>query len=136
AAYQFVVYPKGAYILQMLRMMMVDHKPGERPFMAMMQDFIKSHYNEDVSTEDFKQTVEKHMTKQMDLDQNGKMDWFFNEWVYGTEMPSYKFEYQIEGTTLSGHLPHSGVSDSLKMLVPLSVEFGIGCVRLGSATII
>ena len=64
------------------------------------------------------------------------MDWFFNEWVYGTEMPSYKFEYQLEGTTLSGHLTQSGVSDNFKMLVPLYVDFGKGWVRLGSATII
>lgn len=72
--------------------------------MAMMQDFIKSHYNEDVSTEDFKKIVEKHMTKQMDLDENGRMDWFFNEWIYGTEMPSYRFEYQLSGgTNLSAH---------------------------------
>ncbi len=89
-AYQFLVYPKGAYILHMLRMMMSDPRNGDKRFMAMMQDFIKSHYNEDVSTEDLKKTVEKHMTRQMDLDGNGRMDWFFNEWVYGTEMPRYR----------------------------------------------
>ena len=91
-----MIYPKGAYILHMLRMMMFDQQqPATRRFMAMMQDFIKTHYNQDVSTEDFKRIVEKHMTTQMDLDENGRMDWFFNAWVYGTEMPSYKFEYQL-----------------------------------------
>jgi hypothetical protein len=137
ATYQFVVYPKGAYILQMLRMMMLDRKQGDRPFMAMMQDFIKSHYNEDVSTEDFKKTVEKHMTKQMDLDDSGRMDWFFNEWVYGTEMPSYKFDYQLAGgTSLTAHVTQSGVSDNFKMLVPVYVDFGKGWIRIGAATII
>jgi hypothetical protein len=135
AAYQFVVYPKGAYILHMLRQMMFDpHKDGDKLFMAMMQDFIRSHYNEDVSTEDFKGTVEKHMTKQMDLDDNRKMDWFFNEWIYGMEMPSYKFEYQLDGSSLSGHLTQSGVSDNFKMLVPVYVDFGKGWARIGSAT--
>ena len=33
----------------------------------------------------------------MDLDGNRQMDWFFDQWVYGTEMPSYKFEYQLNG---------------------------------------
>lgn len=136
AAYQFLVYPKGAYILHMLRMMMVDPRSGDRRFMAMMQDFIKSHYNEDVSTEDFKRIVEKHMTKQMNLDENGRMDWFFNEWVYGTEMPSYKFEYQIVGATLSGRVTQSGVSDNFKTLVPVYVDYGKGWVRFGAATII
>jgi hypothetical protein len=137
AVYQFLVYPKGAYILHMLRMMMFDRKDADKSFMAMMQDFIKSHYNEDVSTEDFKKIVEKHMTKQMDLDGNGRMDWFFKEWVYGTEMPSYRFEYQLgDGTSLSAHITQSGVSDNFKMLVPVYIDFGKGWVRIGAATII
>jgi hypothetical protein len=137
AAYQFLVYPKGAYILHMLRQMMFDAaQGGDKPFIAMMQDFIKSHYNKDVSTEDLKAMVEKHMTKQMDLDGNGKMDWFFNEYVYGIEMPTYKFEYQLGdgGATLSGRITQAGVSDNFKMLVPIYLDFGNGFVRLGSAT--
>jgi carboxypeptidase family protein/peptidase M1-like protein len=132
---RFMIYPKGAYILHMLRMMMVDPKSGDRRFMAMMQDFIKTHYNQDVSTEDFKKTVEKFMTKQMDIDGNARMDWFFNEYVYGTEMPSYKFEYQLNGNTLSGRVTQSGVSDNFGMLVPVYVDYGKGWVRLGAATI-
>lgn len=138
AAYQFLVYPKGAYILHMLRQMMYDRaNGGDKRFMEMMQDFIKSHYNEDVSTEDLKRTVEKFMTKQMDLDRNGKMDWFFNEYVYGTEMPTYRFEYQLVngGTTLSGRISQSGVSDKFKMVVPIYVDYGKGFVKLGSATL-
>ena len=79
----------------MLRMMMFDPRgTGDAKFKKMMQDFISSHYNKDVSTEDFKRVVEKHMLPQMDIEKNGKMDWFFNQWVYGTEMPSYKFNYK------------------------------------------
>ena len=50
----------------------------------MMNDFLKSNYNKDVSTNDFKIAVEKHILPSMDIDKNGKMDWFFDEWVYGT----------------------------------------------------
>ncbi|NNE98248.1 MAG: hypothetical protein HKN25_04425, partial [Pyrinomonadaceae bacterium] len=82
-----VMYPKGAFVLHMLRMMMIDPKARgldkDKRFRAMMTDFIKTHYNQDVSTEDFKRAVEKHITPQMDLYQNGRMDWFFNQWVYG-----------------------------------------------------
>lgn len=139
AAYQFLVYPKGAYILHMIRQMMFDQSSGgDKRFMTMMQDFIRSHYNQDVSTEDLKQIVEKYMTKPMDLDGNGKMDWFFNEYVYGTEMPSYRLEYQLGngGTTISGRITQSGVSDNFKMLVPVYVDYGKGFVRMGSATVI
>lgn len=136
-AYQFLVYPKGAYILHMIRMMMYEQRAGDAKFQAMMKDFVQTHFNKDVSTEDFKRIVEKHMTPAMNVDGNGKMDWFFNEYVYGTEMPSYRFEYQINSdNTLSGKITQSGVSNDFAMLVPLYVDFGKGWVRLGSATVV
>ncbi|HYO63988.1 MAG TPA: carboxypeptidase regulatory-like domain-containing protein [Pyrinomonadaceae bacterium] len=133
-AYRRLVYPKGAYILHMLRMMMFDAQTGDERFRRMMQDFIKTHFNKDVSTEDFKRIVEKHITPEMNIQADGKMDWFFDEWVYGTEMPSYRFDYKITGNTLSGTLTQSGVSDKFRMLVPLYVDFGDGWKRIGSAT--
>lgn len=133
AAYQFLVYPKGAYVLHMLRMMMWDRKTGDARFVAMMQDFIKTHFNKDVSTEDFKRAVEKHMTPEMDLDGNGRMDWYFNQWVYGSEVPSYKMEYAINGDTVTGRITQSGVSDGFHMIVPIYVDMGKGWVRLASA---
>ena len=137
AAYQFLVYPKGAYILHMIRMMFFTPREGDQRFQAMMKDFVQSHFNQDVSTEDFKRVVEKHMTKEMDLDGNQRMDWFFNQWVYGTEMPSYRFEYQLgpDGKNLSGRVTQSGVSDGFKMLVPLYLDMGTGWVKIGSATL-
>jgi hypothetical protein len=47
----------------MLRMMMYDSKNGgDARFQAMMKDFVQTHFNKDVSTEDFKRIVEKLMT--------------------------------------------------------------------------
>jgi hypothetical protein len=77
------------------------------------------------------------MTKEMDIDGSGRMDWFFNEWVYGTEMPSYRFDYQLGAdNSISGRVTQSGVSDNFAMLVPIYLDFGKGWVKLGSATII
>jgi hypothetical protein len=135
---RFMIYPKGAYILHMIRMMLYTSRDGDRRFQELMKDFVQTYFNRDVSTEDFKHIVEKHLPHEMDLDGNGSMDWFFNEWVYGTEMPSYRFEYQLsaDGTTISGRITQSGVSDKFKMLVPIYIDFGKGWVRLGSATLI
>jgi hypothetical protein len=136
AAARFLIYPKGAYILHMLRMMMYKHGQGggDAAFQAMMKDFVQTHYNQAVSTEDFKRTVEKHITKEMDIDKNGKMDWFFDEFVYGTEVPAYKFEYNVskEGV-LNGKITQSGVSDRFVMLVPIYADMGKGWAKLGSA---
>lgn len=135
---RYMIYPKGAYILHMLRMMMYDKKAkdGDERFRAMMQDFVKTYYNDDITTEDFKRIVDKYITPDMDIDGNGRMDWFFNEWVYGTDVPTYQFDYQINGTKLSGRIMQSGVSDNFRMLVPVYVDFGKGWVRLGSARLL
>jgi hypothetical protein len=138
---QNMIYPKGAYILHMIRMMMYDHRggTGDSRFQKMMQDFLASNYNKDVSTNDFKLAVEKHMLPSMDLGGNGKMDWFFDEWVYGSDMPSYKLTYSTasEGgkTILNGQLTQSGVSDSFRMLVPIYMDFGKGWNYFASARI-
>jgi len=122
--------------LEMRQMMKDSNQVGDKRFIAMMQDFIKSHYNKDVSTEDLKRIVEKHMTKEMDLAGNKRMDWFFDQWVYGTEMPSYQFDYQIGSDgALTGKITQSGVSPKFMMPIPVYVDYGKGWVRLGVAGI-
>lgn len=143
AVAQSMIYPKGAYILQMLRMMMFDHKGGtqDQHFQETMRDLIVSHINKDISTNDFKLTVEKHILPSMNVDKNGKMDWFFDEYVYGTDMPSYKLTYTLtpgEGgkTNFSAKIEQSGVSKDFVMLVPIYLDFGKGWIYLGSATMV
>ncbi|HEY2865949.1 MAG TPA: M1 family aminopeptidase [Pyrinomonadaceae bacterium] len=139
---RFMIYPKGAFILHMIRMMMYDNRgTGDARFQKMMQDFLATHYNSDISTEDFKKAVEAHIIPAMNVDKNGKMDWFFDEWVYGTEMPSYKLTYSLAGgeggkTTLNAKLTQSGVSKNFAMVVPIYADFGNGWARLGSATMV
>jgi hypothetical protein len=80
------------------------------------------------------------MTKQMDLQGNGRMDWFFDEWVYGMQVPRYHFEYQdspAEGgkTKLHITITQSDVDEHFAMLVPVFADFGKGMVRLGNVGI-
>ena len=137
-----LIYPKGSYILHMIRMMMYDGKggTGDARFSKMMKDFVASNFNKDVSTEDFKRIVEKHITPEMDVDKNGKMDWFFDQWVYGTEVPAYKIEYSVgksgDRGILNAKITQSGVSDNFVMPVPVYVDFGDGFVSLGTVTMV
>ena len=135
---RFLLYPKGAYILHMLRMMMYQQtKGGDARFQQMMKDFVQTHFNQPVSTEDFKAAVEKHMTPEMNVDNNGKMDWFFNQWVYGTQVPAYKLEYKLSSEgVLNGKITQSGVSDDFVMLVPIYIDTGKGWAKLGSARMV
>ena len=135
-AYQNVTYPKGAYVLQMLRSMMYDPNEKDKPFIAMMHDFVEKHRDRPASTESFKAIAEKHMTKLMDLDKNSRLDWFFDEWVYGTQVPKYHFEYQLAGgdsgnVKLHMTVAQSQVDDHFSMLVPVYADFGKGMIRIG-----
>ncbi len=138
--YQNLVYPKGAYILQMIRMMMWQRKDGDAEFITMMRDFASTYRLRAATTEDFKAMVEKHMTPQMDIEGNHTMDWFFLEYVYGTDLPVYHFESQATptdtGVTLHFKLTQSGVPESFKNLVPIYLEFADGKVtRLGEVKV-
>jgi hypothetical protein len=125
----------------MLRWMMHDRQTGDQKFIAMMRDFVKTHYNDNASTESFKAVVEKHMTDQMNLDGNKRMDWFFNQWVYGIEVPRYKFDYTLTAESdgkvmLRGKVTQSDVSPNFKMVVPIYLDFGKGIIRLGTIAVI
>jgi hypothetical protein len=134
-----LIYPKGAYVLHMVRMMMWDRKNGDQLFRDTIQDFVKTYANKAATTEDFKSIIEKHMTPEMDLQGNHRLDWFFNEYVYGTILPSYKLDYSFDkdpsGDVLfSFKVTQAGVDDNFRMLVPIYLELADGhTVNLGRA---
>ena len=87
------------------------------------------------------------MTPDMDAVGHGKMDWFFDEYVYGTALPSYQFNASFgKGSTgdvtLSYVLTQSQVDASFVMLVPIYVELSDGrvafvgrVIRRGDSTV-
>jgi hypothetical protein len=137
-----LIYPKGAYVLHMIRMMMYDRQTGDKNFKEMMHDFASTYRGRAASTEDFKAIVEKHLTPEMQRIGGGKMDWFFDEYVYGTELPTYAIDSSFDKSTdgeivLSFKVTQSHVSDSFRMLVPMYMELADGqVVSLGRASII
>jgi len=144
-AYQGLTYSKGAFVLSMLRSMMRADQapPGDRDktFIDMMHDFIESHRETSASTESFKAIVEKHMTKEMDLQKNGRLDWFFNEWVYGTEIPRYDLKYETASASggvvkIKVQLTQSEVDNNFAMIVPIFGDFGNGMIRLAQIPIV
>jgi hypothetical protein len=142
-----LIYPKGAYVLHMIRMMMHDNRTGDQQFKELMRDFVQTYRGKAATTEDFKAIVEKHMTREMDLEGNHKMDWFFDEYVYGTQLPRYSmdssFDTGADGDVVFGmKLTQAGVDAKFRMLVPIYLEmddgrlFALGRARLvGSSTV-
>jgi hypothetical protein len=122
-----LIYPKGGYILHMIRMMLWDRQSGDENFKQTMRDFVRTYSGHAATTEDFKAIVEKHMTPEMAAFGRGKMDWFFDEYVYGTAFPAYKiqdsFDKDANGdVVLSLKLTQANVNESFRMLVPIYLE--------------
>jgi aminopeptidase N len=143
-AYARVVYLKGAYVLQMLRSLMHDDKTGDKDFTEMLQDFVKTKMFQSATTEEFQAVAERHM-KQRNFQENGKLDWFFAQWLYGTEIPRYALEYSIKTEadgqiSFNGKLTQSEVSARFATMLPVYMDFDGRAVRVltvpvvGSAT--
>ncbi len=129
--YSTVIYDKGGWILNMLRMMLFDSmaRDPDAAFKAMMHDFTATYANKAASTEDFEAIVNKHMTPVMDLDRTHTMDWFFREYVYGTGIPDYTLSYQISSASsgqwkVTGTLTRTGVASNWEDLIPLYLHLG------------
>ena len=123
-SYELMTYQKGAWVLHMLRNMMLNTRNmDESKFKAMMRDFYATYRGKRASTLDFQQTVEKHVGQ--------PMDWFFNEWVYGTAVPTYTLSWNAE-TDSAGkpavrlRVRQSDVPVGFAMYVPLLIEFDEG----------
>jgi len=120
--YADIIYEKGAYVLHMLRNMMMDfdNKSDDR-FKKMMADFVETYRGKNACTEDFKAIVEKHIGEDV--------SWFFDQWVYGVEIPTYTFSYAVEKTPegkyeITCEVTQEDVSKGFKMWVPILLNFG------------
>jgi aminopeptidase N len=131
--YSLMVYAKGAWVLQMLRNVMIDFRTmKEDAFTAMMQDFYQQYRGRRASTHDFQRVVEQHV--------NLPMDWFFNEWISGTAIPTYILSWHADPTTDHQYLLHvrvrqQDVPSDFVMPVPLDIEFKTGAHAIVRVTV-
>ena len=119
--YSTIVYGKGAWVLQMLRNMMLDLKTmNEDVFTETMRDFYTQYRGRSASTRDFQRVVEAHMGL--------PMGWFFDEWVYSSAIPTFILSWRVDSTAGHPHLLHvrvrqEGVPPTFVMPVPLLIKF-------------
>jgi|SoiMethySBSTD1v2_1073268.scaffolds.fasta_scaffold00601_20 peptidase M1-like protein len=128
---RYMIYSKGAFVLHMLRMMMrEDRVPDpDRLFKAMMADFVKTWSGKNPSTDDFKAIAERHMIKDMDLAANGKLDYFFNQWVHGTDIPTLTSALEVTDIgggkyKIAGTITQAGVPADFRTRVPIYLDLG------------
>jgi hypothetical protein len=139
-AYSRLVYPKGAYILQMIRLLMRDEKTGDQDFSDMMKDYVKTYLYRNATSENFIGVVQKHMKPNMDVDGSHSMGWFTRQWIYGTDLPKYRLDYSLKPTPdgkirLAARITQSDVSPDFGMRVPLYLDYEGRVIRVGSTVV-
>jgi hypothetical protein len=131
--YQMLIYSKGAYVLHMLEMQFWTPQEQEEPFKRAMKQFVTDYAGKAATTEEWKASMEKSMPKSLDLRGDGKLDWFFDEYVYGTELPHYTvntdFTVADGVTTVHLKLAQSNVSEKFIMRLPVYLQLQNGMTR-------
>jgi len=137
-AYSTLIYGKGTWVMHMLREMLRDAnaKDPDARFRELLRAILAGHQFRPLSTADFQRAVEQHMTPAMDLEGTHRMDWFFDQWVRGTDLPRYtvKFEVKPHGNAfvVIGKLQQLGTEDAFTAPVPLyALRIGGKPERLG-----
>ncbi len=118
--YRLQVYEKGAYVVHMLRMMLIDWDSGDDSrFRELMRGFYHDHRDTHASTEDFLAAVSEAFDE--------PMDWFFDQWVYGIGIPKYDADlepHRVGGSwRLQGRIRQRDVPAGFRMPVPIRVTY-------------
>ena len=132
--YEALVYTKGALVLRMLHYLFTDPASGNgEPFYEMMRDFVRRYQNNAASTDDFRMVANEHFAKTPIAKRFGIKDlnWFFQQWVYETHLPTYKLESVVEpqpdgSFAFTGNVLQENVPDNFFMPLPVALRFGDG----------
>ena len=131
-SYSALIYNKGALVLRMLHFLFIDPTNGNgQAFFDMMADFVNKFRGKAASTDDFRAAANEHFAGTPAAKRTGLRDlnWFFDQWVYQTALPSYRLEYVIEdqpdGTAmLRGTIFQENAPENWRMILPLVFSFG------------
>lgn len=116
-------YLRGPWVLHMLRVMLRNLTRSDELFVKVLSDFLKAHDGKAATTEDFVASLTRTAP--------GDWQWFFDQWVYGTAIPTYAWDWKAERGDGGRHVlavtvRQEGVPDGFRMPVPVKIDFGGG----------
>jgi len=123
-AWTAVAYGKGAWIIHMLRRRM-----GDAQFTKMLSELRRRYEWKTIDTEQFRLLCAEFLPPQSP---DPKLENFFDQWVYGTGIPTLKLTYSVKGKPgawkLTGTVAQSDVPDDFSVSVPVEIQTGRGKV--------
>jgi hypothetical protein len=121
-AWRSITYGKGSWIMQMLRSQM-----GDQRFLALLAEISKRYDRKDITTEEFRLLAAEYLPPKSD---DPKLESFFEQWVYGTGIPTLKLNYSVKGAApnvkLTGTVTQSGVDSDFTAAVPVEITIAKG----------
>ena len=121
-AWRVITYGKGSWILHMLRQRM-----GDSRFFAMLAETVKRFGRRAISTEDFRGLAAQFLPPD---GEDKQLEDFFDQWVYGTGVPTLKMSYTLKGKApalrLVGTLTQSDVGENFSVLTPVEIQLARG----------
>lgn len=103
AAYQSIVFYKGAMVYRMLR-----ETIGKEKFNRLLREFFEQYRGKNASIDDF-----EHLASQIAAE---NMRYFFAQWVEGTGVPEFTVDYQIIRTRAGKFRTRGTVKQTLETL--------------------
>jgi len=121
-AYYSITYGKGSWIMHMLRRRMGDDR-----FLAMLAGLRKEYERKALSTEQFRLLASRFLPPQS---ADPQLEDFFDQWVYGTGIPSLKLNYSVKAKggalRLTGAVTQNDVDSDFSVLAPVEIQLGHG----------
>uniref|UniRef100_Q01WP0 Peptidase M1, membrane alanine aminopeptidase n=1 Tax=Solibacter usitatus (strain Ellin6076) TaxID=234267 RepID=Q01WP0_SOLUE len=121
-AWRTITYGKGSWIMQMLRARM-----GNDRFLAMLAEIARRYDRKEITTEEFRLLAAGFLPPKSD---DPKLESFFEQWVYGTGIPTLRLTYSVKGVApnvkLTGTLTQSGVDPDFSTAVPVEIQVAKG----------
>ncbi|MEZ4651621.1 MAG: M1 family aminopeptidase [Candidatus Eisenbacteria bacterium] len=120
--YDLIVYQKGAWVLHMLRNLLLDiNTMDESLFTGLLRDFHTKYGGKRVD-------IRLHP---VEARAGAPLDWFFDQWVFGTDLPEYTFSWKSvrDGDAqylVTVRVEQSGVPDTFRTYMPILIDFGGG----------
>jgi hypothetical protein len=121
-AWRIITYEKGSWIVHMLRRRM-----GDERFLAMLGQFRRKYQLQSVTTDQFRRAAAEGLPPKFP---DETLEAFFDQWVYGTGIPSLKLSYTVRGKApavrVSGTITQSDVNEDFSTLVPVEIQMRRG----------
>jgi hypothetical protein len=119
-----VIYGKGSWIMHMLRRRM-----GDERFLKALAEARRRFEWKPMDTEDFRLLCAEFLPPGAN---DAKLENFFDQWVYGTGVPTLKMTFAVKGKPgaykLTGTVTQSDVPDDFSVAVPIEIQTGKGKV--------